>query len=70
MKKSVLVTTFEEAQKVIDVDYPESKSRAEDCIMEADFPCTIYDNEGEWDVCYKHGGVSFKEWEEEKNEGL
>ena len=65
MKKSVIVTTFEEAQRVIDVDYPESKSRAEDCVMEEDFPFSIFDNDGEWDLCYRGGGITFKEWEEE-----
>ena len=66
MKKIVIVNSLEEAQRVIDVDYPESCSRADDCLTEEDFPCTIFQlDETDWDVFFHKAGLTFREWEEE-----
>ncbi len=63
MKKSVSVTTFEEAQRVVDVEFPDSDSRIEDCVMEEDFPFSIYGT-SDWEISYKRGDLTFKEWED------
>ena len=47
----------------VDVEFPDSDSRIEDCVMEEDFPFSIYGT-SDWEISYKRGDLTFKEWED------